>query len=59
MNSRQAHRFVSIALAALMTGTILSGIDTLAISERSDATQMAQAANTTQVASVRTHAPRI
>ena len=59
MNSRPTHRFASIALAALMTGMILSGIDTLAVSERSDAAQMAQGASATQVASTRTQAPRI
>ena len=58
MNSRPTHRFASIALAALMTGMILSGIDTLAVSERSDAAQMSQSTSATQLASARAQAPR-
>jgi hypothetical protein len=58
MNSRHTHRFASAALAALMTWTIVSGIDTLAVTERSDAAQMSHAATATQVASARAPAPR-
>jgi hypothetical protein len=59
MNSLNTRRSACFALAALMTWTILSGIETLAVSERSAAAQMARAATATQVASAKAQAPRI
>ena len=58
MINRNTPRFVSFALAAFMTWAVFSSIGTLALTERSDAMQMAQAASTTQLASLKAHAPR-
>jgi len=58
MTIRTTPRIVSFALAAIMTWAVLSSIDTLALTERSDAMQMSQAASTTQLASIKAHAPR-
>jgi hypothetical protein len=58
MNNRLAPRFVSFALATLVTWSIYSGIDTLALEQHSAAMQMSMATGTTQVASVNAAAPR-
>jgi hypothetical protein len=58
MTDRLAPRLVSFALAALVTWTLFSGIDTLALTEHSGALQMSQAVAATQVATAKAPAPR-
>lgn len=58
MNKRLAPRLMSFALATLVTWTIYSGIDTLALAQHAGAAQMATAATATQLAATKTRAPR-
>ena len=57
MSPRLSTRFMSFALAALVTGTLLNGIASLALARYADAAQMSQAAAASQVAAV-VQAPR-
>jgi hypothetical protein len=58
MNNRLAPRLMSFALATLVTWSIYSGIDTLALEQHAGAMQMSMATSTTQVAAVPARAPR-
>jgi len=58
MTNHPATRFVSFVLAALVTWTLVAGIDTLAIERHSGAMQMSAAGSSTQVAATKTPAPR-
>jgi len=58
MTARLAPRLVSFALATLVTWTIFTGIDTLALEQHSGAMQMSGVAAATQVAVANTRAPR-
>ena len=49
MTDRTTTRLTSFALAALVTWTVFSGIDTLALEQYSSALQMSQAAAPTQI----------
>ena len=57
MSPRLAIRLMSFALAALVTGSLLNGIATLALARHADATQMSQAPAASQVAAT-IEAPR-
>jgi len=58
MNKRLAPRLMSFALATLVTWSIYSGIDTLALEQHAGATQMSMTTDTTQVAAANARAPR-
>ncbi len=58
MNKRLAPRLMSFALATLVTWSIYSGIDTLALEQHAGAAQMSMATSTTQVAAANARAPR-
>ncbi len=58
MTTRLAPRLWSFALATLVTWTIYSGIDSLALEQHAGALQMSEAAGATQVATAKTAAPR-
>ena len=49
MTDRTTTRLTSFALAALVTWTVFSGIDTLALEQYSGAMQMSQSAAPTQI----------
>ena len=57
MTDRTTIRLSSFALAALVTWSVFSGIDTLAPQQHAAATQMSQAPAASQVAATG-HAPR-
>ena len=52
MTDRTTTRLTSFALAALVTWTVFSGIDTLALEQYSGALQMSQAAAPTHTAAL-------
>ena len=58
MNQHLAPRLMSFVLATLVTWSIYSGIDTLALAQHAGATQMSMAASATQVAAAKARAPR-
>ena len=57
MSPRLSTRLMSFALATLVTGLLLNGIDTLALARHANATQLSQAAAASQVAAA-SRAPR-
>ena len=52
MTDRTTTRLTSFALAALVTWSVVSGIDTLALEQHSAAMQMSQAPAATQTAAM-------
>jgi hypothetical protein len=58
MNNRLAPRFVSFALAMLVTWSIYGGIDTLAHEQHAGALQMSMDSAATKVVAVKARAPR-
>jgi hypothetical protein len=58
MTQRLTPRFVSFALATLVTWSIYSGIDTLALEQHAGAAQLSMATGTTQIAAAPARAPR-
>jgi len=58
MNHRLSTRLTSLALAAIVTGSVFAGIDRLALTEHASTLQMSQANAATVVAKAATPAPR-
>ncbi len=57
MNKHLAPRLMSFALATLVTWSIYSGIDTLALEQHAGAVQMSMASAAPQLAAAKARAP--